>query len=87
MADSSRPYRAVFSDLAAATIIALPKRKQRQAFDRAIELARYPHLTSDYIVMDSDQRPIDHMLIDGFVFSYWIDHASSTVVFTEIDPV
>jgi hypothetical protein len=28
---------------------------------------------------------IEHLLIDGFVFSYWVDHAVQLVMITEID--
>jgi len=53
--------------------------------DRAYELARHPFLESDYRLIDVDGRPIDHLLIDGLVFSYWVDHSSKLVMITEIE--
>jgi len=51
----------------------------------AYELARYPFIGSDYTVVDADGRAIEHLLIDGFVFSFWVDHAVQLVMITEID--
>ena len=53
--------------------------------DRAYELARYPLLESDYRLDDADSRTIDHLLVEGVVFSYWVDHASRLVMITEIE--
>ena len=53
--------------------------------DRAYELARYPFLESDYRLADTDGRTIEHMLTDGVVFSYWVDHSLRLVMITEID--
>ena len=78
-------FRPSFSDLAAEFILSLPKRRQRVVMDRAYELARHPFLESDYRLIDVDGRPIDHLLIDGLVFSYWVDHSSKLVMITEIE--
>jgi hypothetical protein len=78
-------YRPSFSDLAAEYILSLPKRRQRKAMDRAYELARYPFLESDYRLTDADGRMVDHLLVDGIVYSYWVDHASKLVMITEIE--
>lgn len=80
-------FRPSFSDLAAEFILSLPKRRQRVLMDRAYELARHPFLESDYRLIDVDGRPIEHMLIDGFVFSYWLDHSLKLVMITEIEDV
>ncbi len=53
--------------------------------DRAYELARHPFLESDYRLVDVDGRPVDHLLIDGFVFSYWVDHSLKLVMISEIE--
>ncbi len=53
--------------------------------DRAHELARDPFLESDYRLEDSDGRMVEHLLIDGFVFSYWVDHAAKLVMIAEIE--
>jgi len=78
-------FRPSFSDLAAEFILSLPKRRQRVVMDRAYELARHPFLESDYRLVDVDGRPIDHLLIDGFVFSYWVDQSFKLVMITEIE--
>ena len=78
-------YRPSFSDFAAEFILSLPKRRQRNVMDRAYELARYPFLESDYRLVDTDGRTVDHLLVEGIVFSYWVDHSSKLVMITEIE--
>ncbi len=78
-------YRPSFSDLATEFILSLPKRRQRRIMDRAYELARDPFLESDYRLTDTDGRTIEHLLVDGVVFSYWIDHPVKLVMITEIE--
>ena len=78
-------FRPSFSDLAAEFILSLPKRRQRVVMDRAYELARHPFLKSDYRLVDVDGRPIEHLLVDGLVFSYWVDHSSRLVMISEIE--
>jgi len=75
-------YRPSFSDLATESILSLPKRR---VMDRAYELARYPFLESDYRLVDANGRTIDHLLVDGVVFSYWVDHPAKLVMITEIE--
>jgi hypothetical protein len=53
--------------------------------DRAHELSRDPFLESDYRLNDADGRPIDHLLIDNLVFSYWVDHGEKLVMILEIE--
>ncbi|HOY80111.1 MAG TPA: hypothetical protein PLN33_20025 [Hyphomonadaceae bacterium] len=79
------PYRPNFSAAAAEFIISLPKRRQGLLMSRAYELARYPFIESDYQVVDSDGRSIEHLLVDGTVFAYWVDHAARLVMITEIE--
>lgn len=81
----ARHYRPNFSDLAAEFIFSLPKGRQRKVMDRAHELARYPFIESDYSIVDEEGHVVDHLLVDGFVFSYWVDHAVRIVMITEID--
>ena len=78
-------FRPSFSDLAAEFILSLPKRRQRALMDRAYELARHPFLESDYRLIDVDGRPVEHLLVDCFVFSYWVDHSLKLVMITEIE--
>ncbi len=81
----TRKYRPNFSDLAAELILSLPKRRQRVAMDRAYELAKDPFLESDYALKDAEGRSIEHLLVDGFVFSYWVDHAAKLVMIIELE--
>ena len=53
--------------------------------NRSYELARYPFLESDYRLDDADGRTIEHLLVEGVVFSYWVDHALRLVMITEIE--
>ena len=84
MAEAGK-YRPSFSDLAAEFILSVPKRRQRKIMQRAYELARYPFLESDYQLVESDGRTVEHLLIEGVVFSYWVDHAARLVMITEIE--
>ncbi len=63
----------------------MPKRRQRRVMDRAYELARDPFLESDYRIADASGRIIEHLLLDGVVFSFWIDHPAKLVMITEIE--
>lgn len=78
-------YRPRFTDLATEFILSLPKRRQRQVMAQARQLARYPFVESDCRLPDDDGRKIDHLLVDGLVFSYWVDHADRLVLITEIE--
>ena len=53
--------------------------------DRAYELARFPFFESDYRLADADGRMVDHLLVDGVVYSYWVDHAAKLVMIAEIE--
>jgi hypothetical protein len=78
-------YHAVFTDDAVAFFARLPKRKQRVLLDRARELAADPFLIPDFQTTDGAGREIAHVLVDGFIFDFWVDHAVKQVVITEID--
>ncbi len=39
---------------------------------------------SDYTEQDPDGRTIDHLVTEDFVFAYWLDHATCSVLITEI---
>jgi hypothetical protein len=78
-------YRSRFTDLATEFILSLPKRRQRQVMAQAQQLAHYPFVESDYRLPDEDGHEIEHLLVDGLVFSYWVDHSSRVVLITEID--
>jgi len=78
-------YRPALSDIATEFVLSLPKRRQRKAMDRIYELARYPAVESDYCLRDADGREVNHLVVDGLVFAYWVDHAVRRVMIVEID--
>lgn len=80
-------YSPTFSEEAAEFLLALPRRRQRILMDRTHELARQPFLVSDYFVHDADGHMIEHLLVDGFLIAYWVDHAAKLVMIVEVDDV
>lgn len=82
-----REYRPLYSDLAAESILNLPKRRQRKLLDTCNQLAKNPFIKSDYSIRDADGREIEHILVDGFVIAYWIDHAVCSMLIVEVDDV
>lgn len=83
----SRGYGLSYSDQAVETITSLARRRRNLVLDRARLIARYPHLRSDYVVLDPAGREHHHILVDGFVIAYLIDHADRAVRITEITDV
>ena len=81
----ARTYALVFSESAADFILALPLRRRRRVRDSAGRLANDPFVRSDYSVQDDSGREIDHLLIEDFVFAYWVDHAAREVRIVDID--
>ena len=53
--------------------------------DRARELASDPFLVPDLRRVDEDDREIGDILIDDFLFSYWVDHPAKVVMIVEIE--
>jgi hypothetical protein len=80
-------YRPSFSADATEFILSLKKRRQRATMDRIYQLSRFPFITSDYIIDDADGRPIEHILENGIVFSYWVDHAERIIMITDLEEV
>lgn len=78
-------YEPVFAKAAAEFLLQLPKRRQKQVIALSRQLASQPHLRSDYTLPDDSGRPIEHLLIEEFVFAYWIDHAEQEVRITDIE--
>jgi mRNA-degrading endonuclease RelE of RelBE toxin-antitoxin system len=70
-----RAYRVAFSEAAAEFLLDLPRRRQRQVITLARQLAADPFLRSDYALPDEQGREIEHLLIEDYVFAYWLDHA------------
>ena len=68
-------YRSHLSMEAASFLITLSKEKQRKVLDLADRIAAQPFQISDYQLSDESGRLIENILIDEFLFSYWLDHA------------
>jgi len=62
----------------------LPRRKQRRVLDLADQLSEQPFEVGDYRTDDASGHQIENLLIDGYIFSYWVDHAVKEVRITEI---
>ena len=78
-------YEPVFTDRSAEFLFQLPKRRQRQVLALARQLAAHPHVRSDYSLPDDSGRAIDHLMIEGYVFAYWLDHAMREVRIVDVD--
>jgi hypothetical protein len=77
-------YESHLSVEAVASVVALPKRRQRQVLDIADQIAKSPFRIGDYQVLDASGRQIENLLIEGYLFTFWVDHASREVRITDI---
>lgn len=80
-----RPYGAVFSADAAEFLTRLPRRRQAKLLRLAQRLADHPFVRPDYSISDESGRDIDHLLVEDFVFAYWLDHAVRELRIVEIE--
>jgi hypothetical protein len=80
-------YQPVFSDSAVSFVTALPRRRQTKLLDRARELAADPFVAPDLRRVDDDGREIGEILIDDFLFSYWVDHPAKIVMIVDVEDV
>lgn len=78
-------YRPVFSEVAVDFFATLPRRRQRKLLMRARELAADPFVVPDFRRADDDGREVGDILVDDFLFSYWVDHAANVVMIVEIE--
>ena len=78
-------YRPIFSDHAVEYFGTLPRRRRHKLIDRARELAADPTLVPDYWTIDADGRNISHLLVGGFIFTYWVDDSAKLVMIVEVD--
>ncbi len=69
---------------AVAFVLALPKQKQLKVIDLAERIAGSPELISDYQTTDAKGRPIENLLLEEFLYTFWIDHASREVQIVDI---
>ena len=77
-------YGCYLSAEAVAFVLGLPKPKQRKVVDLIDRIRASPEQIGDYQTTDAKGRPIEHLLLEEFLFTYWIDHASKEVQITEI---
>jgi len=82
---SKQGYEPVFAEGAAEFLLQLPKRRQRQVVGLAKQLAAHPFVRSDYTLPDDSGRSIEHLMVEDYVFAYWLDHAEREVRITDID--
>lgn len=79
-----RPYESHLSREAVAFVTGLSKRRQKLVLDLADQLARYPSRIGDYKSVDSAGRAIEHIRLEGYLFSYWVDPWAREVRISEI---
>jgi hypothetical protein len=77
-------YRSHLSLEAMAFVVALSRRRQRSVLNLADRIARRPFKLGDYRTGDATGRKVESLLIEGYLFSFWVDHASCEVRIIEI---
>ena len=80
----SLDYQSHLSREAVTFVVGLSKKKQRRVLDLADQIARQPFQISDYQTVDADGRTVENLKIDGYLFSFWVDHASREVRISDI---
>ena len=78
-------YRPVFDASVVDALGQLSKQKERKALALVRELALHPFLRSDYSLPDESGRSVDYLLVEEFVFGYWLDHIAREVRIVEIE--
>lgn len=77
-------YESHLSREAVAFVVGLSKKKQRLVLDLADQIALQPFRIGDYQTVDAVARPIENLRFEGYIFSYWVDHASREVRISDI---
>lgn len=77
-------YQSHLSREAVAFVVGLTKKKQRLVLDLADQIARQPFQIGDYQIIDADGRTIENLKSNGYLFSFWVDHASREVRISDI---
>jgi hypothetical protein len=80
-------YEAAFAAASVEFFVNLSKRRQRRLLDRSHELASDPFLAPDFRTTDTNGREISHLMADGFIFDYWVDHSAKKVIIIEIESI
>lgn len=81
---SEGDYESHLSHEAVAFVVGLSKRKQRLVLNLADQIARHPFQIGDYQKVDAAGRTIENLLLEGYLFSYWVDHGAREVRISEI---
>lgn len=84
MPSSGSGYTSHFSSEAVASILQLPGRKRFKVMDIADRIAAHPIQFGDYPSMDSTGREVQNLMVDEFLFTYWIDESAKHVRITEV---
>jgi len=53
--------------------------------DLCYAIAGDPYAKPDFVLNDTDGRPIFHVATDGYLLSYWVDERVKRVVVVEIE--
>jgi len=77
-------YQSHLSREAVVFVVGLSRKKQRLILDLADQIARQPFLIGDYQTADATGRSIENLRSEGYLFSYWVDHASREVRISDI---
>ncbi|BET69368.1 hypothetical protein ASA1KI_42860 [Opitutales bacterium ASA1] len=64
-----RDYQPVFSERVADILLQQPKRRQPRILNLSRQLAKQPFVRSDYTLVDDEGRPLEHLLVDDYVFT------------------
>jgi len=83
MADRSS-YESYLSLDATKFVALLTKRQQKVVLDLADQIAKHPFQIGDYPTTDATGRRVENLLLDGYLFSYWVDHLVREVRISEI---
>ena len=83
----SSDYTSHLSAEAVEFIVSLTKRKQKVILDIADGIAQQPTKISDHQTKDAVGRDIENLILGGYQFTYWVDHAVKEVRITEITKV
>jgi hypothetical protein len=77
-------YESTLSREAVAFVVLLSKKQQRVVLDLADQIARQPFQIGDYPTVDAVGRRIENLLLEGYLFSFWVDHSALEVRISEI---
>jgi hypothetical protein len=77
-------YESTLSREAVALVVLLSKRQQRLVLDLADQIARQPFQIGDYPTVDAVGRRVENLLLQGYLFSFWVDHGAREVRISEI---